>query len=237
MMKFSRFKKHNLIIFITCIILIIVLLNCIYIYHYYNNFNLNNIITHIIIEIDIIIKNISAFFEFFAKEFINKDIIKLLIIVGTIIYITSTGKLFENILKIIKSINSIELSGFKISMNKLEENIKEESKKINNYDKKSNLTTEERENKEKAELKKSIFEAFINSPGLAELINNTIKPKYKCFKIPLNKIPNNLRYNDINFIFQTDINNGILIIKDIKSDIRDVVIEVFDDLLSQGIIY
>ena len=231
-------KKNRTILIITSIIFIYVLLNCIYIYHYYNEFTLINIINHVIVEINISINNLGSFLRIFSKEVITKDVIKLLIIVGTIIYITSKGTLFQNILEIIKSINSVELNGFRISMNKLEESIKEEDKKINELNQIDNLTIVEKEDKEKAQLKKKIFEVFIDSPGIAELINNTMNLRYKAFKINLRTISdNNLKYADINYIFNNEIKNGVLIVKDIRADKKEIVIEVFEELVSQGIIY
>lgn len=233
-MKNKISKKYKMVLVLGSLILYI-LLSLAYVFHYYNVINWSNIITQLIIQFDLLLHYGLRLCSEITKVILDKELLKLIIILMTVLYILKNYNVIDKIVDIVKLIKKVDIKGIEIVMDRedLEKDLKKEDDKINELSKCPNNKLEI----DNAKMKKEVLQLMLDSPRIVELIDQFVNFNCKKIKIPRNQIPYKYKLVDIEKIFVTEVSGSTIKILSIRDDIRPTVIEVFNDLVARGIIY
>lgn len=194
-----------------------IIIDVAYVYYYYKQVNFNTLLTNFVITLNYI----GTYVVKLINMIINEEILKIIIIGCLIIYGIEKFKLVDSI----KQFNSFEFKDFKMSKEKLKENTEQIIHKdiVGNDQSNNNI--------------KLIEQLFIDCPFIVSLVDSYINRNFRDITINLNIIPEKVRLEQIGVIFEYKIKSNSIIIKNMKKDIEAIVIDVFKDFQSKGIIY
>lgn len=216
--------------YVIVVLILIFIINCIYMYTYCKPISIENICLYITNILNFVLINLYKLIEAIILMLLEKDIFKLIIIIFSILYFLERSQIISNILELIKLIKRIDINGIVIEMSKLIEVTEEQNQLVNDlHENKTNG------NIGNEEFKRDILQRIVDSPNIVELIDKYLYGNCKKFKIPRVLVPNKFKLSDINLIFDTEMTSSQIIIKSMKK--KDIVKEVFDDLIKKGIIH
>ncbi|MBD5643174.1 hypothetical protein HYH96_04610 [Clostridium botulinum] len=197
--------------------------------YYYDKITFKLILQQFIILNNCILNYINKFLEIFIKNCFTSSNIKIALIIWSIIYIVDK----YNLIDLIKNISSFEFNGLKIESKNLKEifdSTKKQMEALENEPKKNNEKIEQNKNK------LDLIQIMIDDPYIVELINIFINKKIKSKIIPLKVLKCNSSIYSIGKIFEYDIRADSIKIKNIKDDVKDEIVQVYSDLVSNCMI-
>lgn len=215
-------------------LLIIIITFFIYIKYYYNEIKMVYILNHFIVCSNIIINTLGYLYYRIIDCILTTDNFKFIVLAFIIIYIIKSVDLekLESFLKSIKNFQSPWFS-FERQIEIMKEVAIYEKENIENLEGKvssGNSACDEFEKQiDISREKMRLIQIIISDPYLLQILNNFInKKKYKK-RIPINVFKT---YNTDNFkeIFEITYESGQVVLDGIKSEIKDVINDIYIDI-------
>ncbi|MEG0181244.1 MAG: hypothetical protein RR657_05080 [Peptostreptococcaceae bacterium] len=230
-------KKVKTSLFFCTGIMFYIVINILYIYHYYSSINVDSISTHLVIQINTIGKYVIGFLNNLQSTIFKADVFKSIMLFSLIIYLISSYDIVKKLFDVVKSIKKIGLNGMEICMDDLKEDVDNQNQIVEKLKEVKEPNVTEKEEIKLEEEKMKIKQLMLDCPSVVDIIDKFINLGYKSIKIPLSHIPNIYKVEDLEKIFQVEIKRSMLQLVKIKPEINSIVIDTFKELESMGIIY
>lgn len=221
--KVNKKLLKRVVLISTSLILIVF---CIYTDFYYKKISISTLETQYIVCNNAIFNFISKVLDKLINSILNKENVRVIIIVVSIVFIFHKFNLRD----LLDEINSFEFSGFKMQLNSkktLETIDKQEQDKVKKL---KNVSTDDEYKKSELELstkKMNLIKIFSTDTFLLDILDRFISKKRFSVSIPFYVLQEKTTITSIGKIFEYKITpNTIKIIK-IKDDIKDLVYELY----------
>ncbi|KMT21608.1 hypothetical protein [Clostridium cylindrosporum] len=228
-------RKH--ILFFCASIILYIVINSLYIYHYYKVINLDSISTHLVIQFNTIGKYVLGLLKDLQSTIFKSDIFKNIMLFALIIYLVSCYDIIKKLFEIIKSIRKIGVNGIEICMEGLKENLEDQNEVVEKLKEVKEPNESEKEEIKLEEDKKKVKQLMLDCPSIVNIIDKFINLGYRSIKIPLSYVPSKYKVEDLEKIFQIEIKKSMIQLDKIKPEISAIVADTFRELESMGIIY
>lgn len=231
---YKKMSRRNKITASISLIILTIIVYLMYIYYYYDKITLETFIKHTVGSLNLLGRYIRLLI---GKLMANSTAVNIIVLTPLLICI---GRKID-IAEFIKSLRNIEMGPFKAQLEGVkevqkehEENVKKIKTEISQDDIKQEKDLKERlENEEK---KSKILQIILDNPNIVDVIEKILKNSRR-YTIPLNLIGSKYKLETISQLFNYEIKSNSVIIKSIKSDISVLLIDVYTDLKTRGLIY
>lgn len=218
-------SKKNKIILKSIIIITTIIIYIMYVYYYHKNLYLESFIEHTVNSLNIFGNYLVNIID---KLISNESLLKTLTISGTIIFLLRN----IDIQDVFNDITALEIFSLKLAKDKARDKAEEIKKETNK--KTSDYINNEQLDKDKK--RKEIIELLIDNNNIIYLIELYINGS-RNIKIPINRIPRLYKIENIGKIFEYKRQTSSIKIIGFKKDIEDVLIDVYNELKEENIIY
>lgn len=221
-------KKHIFTILLMLLIIIITFL--LYVKYYYHQIKMVYILNHFIVCSNIILNTLGYLYYRIIDCIFIADNLKFIILAFIIIYIIKSIDL-EKLKSFLESINKFQSPWFSFErqIEVMKEMVSFEKDNIENL-KEMALSDDEMEKQiDVSREKMRLMQIIISDPYLLQILNNFINKKRYKKRIPINVFKT---YNIDNFkeIFEITYESGQVVLNGIKSDIKDIVNDIYIDI-------
>lgn len=218
-------SKKNKIILKSIIIITTIIIYIMYVYYYHKNLYLESFIEHTVNSLNLFGNYLVNIID---KLISNESLLKTLTISGTIIFLLRN----IDIQDVFNDITALEIFSLKLAKDKARDKAEEIKKETNK--KTSDYINNEQLDKDKK--RKEIIELLIDNNNIIYLIELYINGS-RNIKIPINRIPRLYKIENIGKIFEYKRQTSSIKIIGFKKDIEDVLIDVYNELKEENIIY